>query len=160
MACQRASPHEVLINRSEVCVQTRIAPNRKMSNLLERFSVSKLPFRRPVLYGLFLELRSFLHRIQALTKRGGTRPLEIGSVYQRLNAGPFPVLNKRTQARSRDIQKLLSDFPWLSSEDCHLFLTGWDSGREYSEVLGTARSSENKQDSPNPPVESHPHVSA
>jgi hypothetical protein len=73
---------ELPLRRSGACAHRRIKLYLKNASLLERLSVSKFPFRHPVLYGLFLELRSFAHRIRSLVKRGGTRPLEIGSVYQ------------------------------------------------------------------------------
>jgi len=133
------------IHRSAICAQPRTERCQKTSNLLERLSMSKFPYRHPVLYGLLFELRSFGHRIQSLRKRGDIRPLEIGFVYQPLDAHGCLVRNKLTQARSTGIQQLLAEYPWLSAEDCYLFLVGWNAGREWHESLGTAENSDDRQ---------------
>jgi hypothetical protein len=140
MASQPVLPNEVLIRRGGACAPQHKARSPKRTSLLERLLVSKFRYRYPVLYGLFFELRSFLHSIQPVRKQGGTRSLEIGSVFQQQDAQPYLVRNMRTQARTRDIQKLLSDCPSLSAEDCHLFLRGLDAGQEYSESFDTAGS--------------------
>ena len=119
-----------LIRQSGACAQHRKLQCRQTASLLERLSVSKFPRRHPILYGLAFEFRTFYHRIQLLGRRGCTRPLEIGPVFEEASPGCL-VHNKRTQARSRDIQKLLADSPYLSFEDCHLFLLGWDAGEEW-----------------------------
>ena len=115
---------------SAIGAQPNIVRTRKTSSLLKWLSVSKFPFRHPVLYGSLLELRSFLHRIQSLRKQGDILPLEIGLAYQQSSDPKYLVRNRRTQARSQGIQKLLSGSPWLSTEDCRLFLKGWDSAEE------------------------------
>jgi hypothetical protein len=51
------------------------------------------------------------------------------------------VRNRRTQARSQGIQKLLSDSPWLTPEDFRLFLAGWDTAEEWRERLDRQDSS-------------------
>lgn len=143
---QRVRLDEVLVVRqSGVYDRPRKERSLKTSSLLERLSVSKFPLRCPRLYGLLFELRSFAHRIRSLWKRGHTRPIQIGLAFQ-LDAQQFLVRNKRTQARSTDIQKLHADSPWLSLEDCHLFLRGWDAGEEWHRSLGTATSGEYTQD--------------
>lgn len=119
------------IPRSAICAPLHSRRSLRNASLWEKLSASKFPFRHPVLHGSLFELRSFFHRILLLWRRGGTRSIEIGSVYQQQGAQQHLVRNKRTQARSRDIQKLLSDFPWLSGEDCHLFLMGWSAGSEW-----------------------------
>jgi hypothetical protein len=101
--------------------------SQKKSSFLHRLSVSKFPRIFPRLYGLLFELRSFRYRIGFLWQRGGTRSLKMGPVFD-VDRDGFLVQNKRTQARNWDIQKLLSDFPFLAPEDCHLFLLGWDAG--------------------------------
>src|SRR5580700_11873322 len=78
------------------CVLPRSAPSRKTANLLEWPSVSKFPFRRPVLYGSLSELRNFAHRIRSLRKQGDTHPLEIGSLYQPSFDAQHLLLNTRT----------------------------------------------------------------
>jgi len=119
---------------------------RQNASLLERLSVSKFPRHYPRLYGLLFEVRSFRHRIQLLWRRGSTRQLEMGSVFVEASPG-FLSRNKRTQARSKDIQKLLADCPYLSFEDCHLFLLGWDAGEGWHMTSApcTEESSSDKQ---------------
>src|SRR5260370_41612434 len=78
-------------------VLPRTGQSQKNASLLERLSVSKFPFRHPVLHGLLLELRSFRHRIQLLWQRRGTRLLEIGLVYQQTCHPLHLVLNRQTQ---------------------------------------------------------------
>lgn len=127
--------------------RSRISPHPKKASLLEWLSVSKFPYRHPVLYGLLFELRSFLHRIQLVRKRGGTRSLEIGLTYQQQDAQSGLVPNSQTQARTLGIQKLLSAYPWVSGEDCHLFLIGWNAAQEWRESFDIVKSSGDKQDS-------------
>lgn len=127
-----------------ICAPRHSGQSQRISSFWERLPHSTFPYRHPVLHGLLLELRSFYHRIQLVWQRGGTRALQIGSVFQSLDGEPYLALNRRTQARSQDIQQLLSDFPWVSSEDCHLFLAGWEAGQEYSESSDTAESNGNK----------------
>jgi hypothetical protein len=159
MASQPVLPDEILIRRTVVGDPPRIAQCPKTASLLERLSVSKFPFRHPVLYGLLLELRSFSHRILCLGRQGDIRALEIGLVYQRSFPETNLVLNRRTQARTQDIRKLLSDSPWLTTEDCRLFLTGWDRGQEYGEGSGTLKNSGHRDYSSIPPMEFSPAVS-
>jgi hypothetical protein len=135
------------IHRSAACVHSRTAPSRKTPSLLERLSLSKFPWRHPVLYGSLLELRSLVGRIQCLRRQGDIRPIEIGLVYQQTSAGSHLVRNRRSQARSRGIQQLLAACPWASNEDGRLFLAGWDAAEEWREILDSAENSERSQDS-------------
>jgi hypothetical protein len=139
-ASQRVSSGVLPLGHSEVDAQPHIARSLQNSSFWERLSVSKFPYRHPVLYGSLLELRSFAHRIRSLVKRGDIRPVEIGFVFQQSPFQQHLVRNRRTQARTTDIQKLLSDCPWLSGEDCYLFLQGWIAGEEWHRSLGTAES--------------------
>src|ERR1700722_17961266 len=75
--------------QSGVGVLPRNERSLKSARVSEWLSASKFPFRHLILHGLFLELRSFLYRIQLLLQRGGTRPLEIGLVYQRSCLAPY-----------------------------------------------------------------------
>lgn len=111
-------------------------------------SASKFPFRHPRLHGLFLELRSFLHRILLVWRQGGTRPLEMGLVYQASDDQKSFHVNTRTQARIRDTQELLKRFPWCSGEDCQIFLLGWDSGSEWRGYADTSSKNVDRQHSP------------
>ena len=122
------------------CVQPHSMPNRKTSSLLEWLSASKFPFRHPVLYGLFLELRSFVHRIRSLRKPGDIRPLQISSVYQQSSESQHLRLNTETQARSEGKQKLLADSRWATTEDCRLFLAGWEAAGEWYRSLDIGES--------------------
>jgi hypothetical protein len=118
----------------------------KNANLPEQPSASKFPVRHPILHGLFLELCSFRHRIQLLWQQGGTRSLEIGPVYQQTNSQSYPVLNKQTHLRIQGIQRLLAECPWLSGEDCRLFLLGWNRALESGAILDdTAQSNVDMQ---------------
>ena len=110
----------------------------RIENLWERLSASTVPYRFPRWYALLLELRSFCHRIQLLRRRGRIAYLEMGPVWEASATGDL-VPNKRGQARSQDMQEFLSSSPWLSPEDCHEYLIGWDAGEGYA--LGTRKSS-------------------
>jgi hypothetical protein len=101
-------------------------------NLWVRRFVSKFPYRFPLSYALLLELRSFYHRTRLLSKRGDVRQPQMGLAWETSALGHL-IPNIRTQTRIRDMQRLLSSQPWLSPEDWHLFLIGWDAGSEYSE---------------------------
>jgi hypothetical protein len=135
------------VPRNAMGVRPRSEHYQKNASPLERLSVSKFPFRRPILHGLLLELRSFRHRIQLLWQRGGTRLLETGLVYQQTLPQSYPVLNKQTQLRTQGIKRLLAEFPWLTGEDCHLFLLGWNAGLESGVCLDTAQNSADIKDS-------------
>jgi hypothetical protein len=139
-ASQRVSNGALPLGRSEIGGQLRKELCPKNASLLIPLSVSRFPQRHPVLYGSLLELRSFGHRIRFLVKRGGIRPAEIGPVYQQSPVPGYLVRNTRSQARIQGIQKLLSDSPWLTTDDCHLFLAGWDSAEEWRASSDTAES--------------------
>lgn len=129
------------IHQSVTCAHPRIEQCQKTANLLERLLGSKFPFRHPVLYESLFELRSFVCRIRSLWKQGGSRPTEIGSVWD-LDDQKHLVPNRRYQARSRGIQRFLADFPWASFADLRTFLSGFEAGEEYCiGSLGTAKSS-------------------
>jgi len=134
------------IRQSAAYALPRTGRCRKTATFLERLSLSKFPSQYPVLYGSLLELRSFFHRIQSLARRGDILSLEIGPVYQQRDAQRGLVRNKRTQARKMGIQKPLSDFPWQTGEDCHLFLCGWNAAEEWVGLsFGSAKSNANIQ---------------
>jgi hypothetical protein len=132
-------------HQNEADVQLRISQGPKSANLWERLSESRIPYRYPVLYGSFLELRNCFHRIRSLQKQGNIRPAEIGSVYQQSPVPGYLERNKRSQGRSLGIQKLLSDSPWLTTEDFRLFLAGWDMAQEWDDRLGTQDSNVYRQ---------------
>lgn len=129
------------LSKNGVYVPPRNGRYLRIASLLAGFSISRLPYRFPRLHGLFLELCSFRHRIQLVWRRGGTCFLETGPVYQQTSLQSHPVLNRQTQLRTQGIQRLLSEYPWLSGEDCNLFLMGWNKGWKSCETLGTANSS-------------------
>jgi hypothetical protein len=89
------------VRRNGVCGHSHTERTLRNTSLLERLSVSKFPFRHPVLHGLLLELRSFRHRIQRLWQQGGTRFLETGPVYQQKGPLSHLVLNRQTQLRTQ-----------------------------------------------------------
>ena len=128
-------------SQSGDCVRPCSERYPRHASFWDRLAASKFPFRHPLLHGLLLELCSFRHRIRLLWKRGGTRLLEIGSVYQEQGHPSCLVLNRQTHLRTQGIQRLLSECPWLTGEDCHLFLTGWNAALESCECSGTERSS-------------------
>jgi hypothetical protein len=110
--------------------QRDISSQGRIANFLEGFSAAKFPFRFPRLYGLTLEIRSFRYRIQRLWKRGDILQPQMGHVWETSALGHL-IPNRRTQARIEDMQQVLSSHPWLSPEDWHVFLMGWDAGSEY-----------------------------
>jgi hypothetical protein len=101
----------------------------KTSILWERLSTSRFPYRHTRLYALLLELRSSYHRILLVWKRGDIREIQTGLVWEKISPECL-TLNRRTLGRKTDMQLLLSSLPWLSPEDWHLFLLGWDGGWE------------------------------
>lgn len=135
------------LHQSAVCVRPHTAPSRKTASLLERLSVSKFPFRDPVLCGSLLELRSLIGRIRSPSKQGDIRPIEIGLVYQQTSVGSHLVRHRRSQAHSRGIQQLLAASPWAPCGDGRLFLAGWDAAKEWRKSLDTAENSECRRSS-------------
>lgn len=127
------------LHQDEACVQRHSEQYPTVSNLWERLSASKFPWRHPIVYGSLLELRSFYHRIRLLLQRGDIRYLQMGPLYEQVSLGHL-VQNIRTQSRTQDMQTLHDDLPWLSPEDCHLFLLGWDAGERYRGSADTAKS--------------------
>ncbi len=145
MAVEPVLPSEVQNHQSGVCVQPHIAQSQRNARVWEWFLASKFPYRHPVLYGSLLELRNCLHRIQSLRKRGDILPAQIGPVYQQSQLPGCLVQNKRSQGRILGIQKLLSDSPWLTTEDFRLFLAGWDTAEEWRDGLGKQDSTQYRQ---------------
>jgi hypothetical protein len=125
-----------------------VQPNNewKLGNasLWERFSASRIPYQFPVAYESLCLLRSCAHRIRSLWKRGYILHAETGPVYQESSLPGHLVRNERTQARSHGIQKLLGEFPWLTTEDCRIYLAGWNTAEEWRDGLGTEDSSVGK----------------
>jgi hypothetical protein len=81
---------------------------------------------------IWLESHSLGRRISLLRSMISGRPvLEIGAA---LELGPTQHLvpNRRTSARSRDIQLLRQTYPWATVADLHLFLLGWNKGEEFA----------------------------
>jgi len=111
---------------------------RRIASFLVSFSASKFPYRFPKLHGLFSEICSCCHRIRLVWLRGGARQLDIYPVYQTRSLQTVCQMNTRILARSRDIQKLVTDAPWCSMEDRYLFLLGWDLGSEWSADFGNS----------------------
>jgi hypothetical protein len=104
---------------------------KRRSNLWAKLSASKFPYRFRVLYGWILECRSFYHRIRLAAKRGDVCQPQMGHRWETSALGHL-IPNRRTQARIQDMQQALSLHPWMSPEDWHIFLIGWDAGSEYS----------------------------
>jgi len=125
----------VLMGRSAIGDQPDNGQSPEIANPLAVPSVSKFPYRYPRLHGLFLEPCSFLHRIPLVWRQGGTRPLEIGSVYQRQDDQISFRVNMQTQARILDMQRLMASAPWCSGEDHQLFLLGWNAGSGWRDAL-------------------------
>jgi hypothetical protein len=115
--------------------------NPEIANPSALPSVSKFPYRYSKLHGLFWELCSFLHRSGLVWQRGGTRPLEIGSVYQRQDNQTSYRVNMQTRARIPDMQRLLVNFPSCSGQDCQFFLLGWNAGSEWNDGLDNPNNS-------------------
>jgi hypothetical protein len=130
-----------LMGRSAIGDHSDNGQSPEIANTSEVHSVSRFPYHYPRLHGLFLELCSFLHRIPLVWRQGGTRPLEIGSVYQRQDDQISFRVNMQTQARILDMQQLLASVPWCSGEDCQLFLLGWNAGSGWSDGLDNPNNS-------------------
>jgi hypothetical protein len=123
-------------------------PSLKTSNPWVRLSASSFPYRFPRLYGLALELRSLCHRSLLIWLRGDIRLLEMGPVWRCSHPGGL-VRDRRTLARRSGTQKLQSCFPWLSPEDLHLYLGGWDAAQEWCGHC-TGDSSDTTKQNPSP----------
>ncbi len=134
----------LVVRRSGAYDRVHTGPSPKNTSLWARSLVSTFPLRFPLAYGLFLELRSALHHIRRVCEQGHVRPLEMGPTYQLASLGVL-VRNKRTRSRSRDMQTLLSDLPWLSPENLHLFLLGWDAGFRCHAHEGTLENRDDMQ---------------
>jgi hypothetical protein len=126
------------LSEDGVYVPPRNERRSRISTFLAGFSVSKFPYRYPRLHALFLELRSFRHRIQLVWQQGGARLMQTGPVYQPQSHQTYLELNRQTQLRTQGIQHLFSGCPWLSGEDGHLFLMGWNMGWESRDGLDNA----------------------
>ncbi len=116
------------------CGHSRIEQSQSTSSFASRLALTATVRRLfPRLYGLALEVRSFHDRISLVWRRGSVRSLRMGPAFEpeRLGVPQYLVRNRRTQARRQDIQKLLFGSPFLSPEDCHLYLLGWDAGSEF-----------------------------
>jgi hypothetical protein len=123
-------PKAASIHPNEVGGYSCNAQIPKSANLFEILSRSMIPYHCPLLYESFLELRSLLHRIRLLRKQESIRLAQIGPVHQLSQPHAHLVPNKRIHARSQGIQRLLSDFPWMTTWDCQMFLSGWDAAEE------------------------------
>jgi hypothetical protein len=148
-----ASQGVVLMGRGVIGDRSDNGQSPEIANPSVLPSVSKFPFRFPRLHGLFWELCSFLHRIQLVWQRGGTRPLEIGSVYQRQDNQTSYRVNMQTRARILDMQRLLVNFPSCSGQDCQFFLLGWNAGSEWNDGLDNPDNSVDRQYSSGSPLQ-------
>jgi len=117
--------------------RSRSGKSNQSPNLWERLSLSTLPYRCQLLYGLLLETRSFYHRIRLLKRQGGICQPRMGPALEKATSGCLEP-NRRTQARIQDMQQWAESRPWGSPSDWQLFLVGWDAGSEYSEREGHA----------------------
>src|SRR5271165_6653995 len=71
-------------DRSAACAPSHKEPSRGSSTFRGQWQAPKLPrflYGYPRIYGLFWEVRSFLHRSLLVWKRGGIRPLPVGKVF-------------------------------------------------------------------------------
>jgi hypothetical protein len=83
-------------------------------------------------YAIWLESCSLGPRILLLRSMIEGRPLlAIGAALE-IDTTQHLVANKRTSARSRDIQLLRETYPWATVADLHLFLLGWNKGEEFA----------------------------
>lgn len=123
------------LNQNGDCGLSRNEQSSSSAKVVDQSWLSTtISWRFPRVRALLSELRSFRHRIVLLWRRGNTRPLNMGLAYQATDGGSL-VPNRRTQSRIRDTQRLLSESRFLSLEDCHLFLCGWDAGWETRDRL-------------------------
>jgi hypothetical protein len=101
----------------------------KTSSLWGALSLSRFPYRFRLSYGLLVECRSLYHRIRLLRLRNCISQSRMGPAF-RLDACGRLIMNRRTQAHTRDMQQIRERHSWLSPEDWNLFLIGWDAGWE------------------------------
>jgi hypothetical protein len=113
----------------------------RMSSLWESLSLSKFSCRFQLLYGLLLERRSLYHRIRLLRLRNHISRPRMGQEFQQDTSGHLR-LNRRTQARTKDMQRIRERHPWLSLEDWNLFLVGWGAGWESGRLADIPENSE------------------
>lgn len=77
---------------------------------------------------LVLEVRSFAHRIQILSrKRKSQAPIDLGPMFVESPTGEI-VPCKATFARTQYIEFLLARYSWATDADILLALDGWDKG--------------------------------
>jgi hypothetical protein len=140
MAVRPVLPRGFWFDRNGVGAQRHNEQSDQNANLWDWSLASRFLYRFRVLHGSLSELRNCFHRIRSLKRQGDIRPFEIGPVYHK---GPVPahlVRNVRSPGRSLGIQKLLAEFPWMTTEDCRIFLSGWDTAEEWRERLDTVDS--------------------
>jgi hypothetical protein len=99
---------------------------RYTPSLLLRWATALLRF----VCALRLEARSFVGRTRELLakERWGA---DLGPLSERLPDGHLSP-NRRTDARSRGIQELVSAYPWASSFDLQAYLAGFDAGERFA----------------------------
>lgn len=120
------------------CDQPSTLRIRRPSSLSEQLSLcfARIHWRHPKLCGLFLELRSFFHRILPIGSAVYRPHCDTGLVYREQSG--FLYLNTKTQARTDYIQTLLASRRWLSPSDLGFFLEGWNEGCRFgSDLRGT-----------------------
>ena len=98
---------------------------------------------------LLSEARSFVHRIQMLSRKRNRRsdPIDLGPMFEELPTGEI-VPCKATAARTQYVEFLLARFPWASDADIELALDGWDKGTTttlHTEGSGNMREAETRE---------------
>ena len=85
-----------------------------------------------LVYAIWLESRSSAGRILFLRSMMRGQPyLSTGAAIESASIRRL-VPNKRTSARSHDIQLLREGNPWATVADLQLFLLGWNKGEEFA----------------------------
>jgi hypothetical protein len=107
---------------------------KSMSKLMQLFQ--RWLYRKPLLHGWLLELRSSLHRIFALDELRSVQAegMDFGKAFETDKHGRV-VLCRQTQRCILDIQQLGDTCQWMSPSDLQLYLDGWKRGAEWASAL-------------------------
>jgi hypothetical protein len=127
IATQRLPPSLVLQHQKEYAPQ---GIPRVALNPLRRFLNSRVTQVNKLVCALRQEGRSFFGRIQTLLERRQWG-LILGAALERDSTGQL-LPNKRTNARSDGIQELVARYPWASTTDLEIFLSGFDMGERFA----------------------------
>jgi hypothetical protein len=90
------------------------------------------------------EGRSFLGRMKTRLE-GPPRVAILGPMWERTAEG-HRIPNRRTDCRSRGIEKLIADHPWVGTTDRELWLLGFDAGEQLGAYNRDRQEGEDRED--------------